>query len=679
MNSIRDNIKARYFESLPLISIYAILICCLFLGYRIRIYNYIQSLYTDAQLKGFSEYLSLCLHYDSVTIFYVLVIAFIIIVLLGAFRKIKHTVLAISSIIFIFFILFSIEFFRVYETTFQTNFAGNEHLSGLSNVIDSALAEFSTEFYVLLAALSIFVITINYVSFRQGEKSDFSGAMLRHTRLFAVRALKFFFPALLIVFLFAGVITDAAIPSERFAPRFKKDQIKKYMSILHEFSMNPVYNLFGPEAPAEQAGAARVNPGADAFSFRLNTDSMLTARRYGRQESIPRHKKYNIILYFFESTPRKYYDVKINGRYVIGTWHRLEKNSLNFRNHYVNYPLSANALLSVLTSAYDLNFKEMTIQKYPDIKLRTLSEILKERGYRTCLIHTGGLGYAGQGRFLKNRKFDQIIDYNQLIKTGPYNRQVGWGVDERAMIRPGIRFVEKNRSEPFFLVFMPVNPHHPYAIPDSRFRITGEIPEDADFKKKNWLNYLNSLHYSDVSLGMLVDELEKEGLMEDTLFFLFADHGEAFYQHKMNYNHPLYIYNENVHVPFLIYNKKIFPAPLYFDGITRHIDIMPTLLDILGIPRSPEQEGVPILAPHREQCALLHTSWKDDYMGIVDGKWKYICRTGDLIEELYNLDEDPDEKNNLASRQAALVERYRAFVIKARKYKNDYYERILKR
>jgi lipoteichoic acid synthase len=261
----------------------------------------------------------------------------------------------------------------------------------------------------------------------------------------------------------------------------------------------------------------------------------------------------------------------------------------------------------------------------------------------------------------------------------PYNKQVGWGVDERAMIRPGIDFIKQNPSKPFLMVYLPVNPHHPYAIPDKNFQITGEIPGDADYRKRNWLNYLNSLHYADAALGMLVDELEREGLMENTLLFLFADHGEAFYQHTMNYNHPLYLFNENVHVPFLIYNKKIFASPSYFNGITRHIDILPTILDLLGIPPRPEQEGIPILSSRREQLALLHTSWKDDYMGVVDRNWKYICRTRDMMEELYDLDSDPDEKNNVAADHADIIERYRAFIIKARNYKDRYYEIILKK
>jgi arylsulfatase A-like enzyme len=678
MNVIRQKLKTRYYAILHPLLCHAILALVLYGTYRFRVYRYIQTLYPDMQIKSLREYLSLSLHYDSITIFSTVTVLLILLIIIGGFTRIKYIVLTSFSIIFIFFIFFSMDFFRVYETTFQKNFAGKEHFSDLGNSFDSALAEFSTEFFVLFFLFSALAIAMNKLLYRREIHSHENDTGETHSGRSAFKVARLVIPGLLIFFLVLSLITDSSVPADTFAHRYKKEQARS-MSLLHEFAMNPVYNLFSISPDHIVGNMSPTETGRVPFSLRLNTDSLVSSHRYSRQDIIPRHKPYNIILYFFESTPVRYYDMKINGRYVIDTWHRLEMHSLNFRNHYANYPLSANALLSVLTSAYDLDSKDMVIQKYPDIKLQTLPEILKDRGYRTCLIHTGGLGYAGQNRFLINRKIDEIIEYKQLIKTPPYNKQVGWGIDERAMIKPAVEFMKKRSGKPCLLVLLPVNPHHPYAIPDKTFRITGGEQEDPDYRKRNWLNYLNSLHYADASLGMLVDELERENLMDDTLLFLFADHGEAFYQHKMNYNHPLFIYNENVHVPFMIYNKRIFHEPDYFDGTTRHIDILPTILDILGIQPTPEQEGVPVLSQHREQLALVHTSWKDDYMGIVDRQWKYICRTNDRIEELYNLEDDPGETNNIVSKYPAIADRYRQFVMKARNHKSEYYKRILKK
>ncbi len=678
MEPLWTRIQRRYNAISHLLLAQGLLAIALYGFYRLRIYWYIKSLYLDVRFTGVSEYLRLCLHYDSATLGVTLAFLFIILFLSARYRRIRYIIITAYSVVLIFFLLFSMEFFRVYETSFQKNYAGREHFSGLGNVLDSALAEFSAEFYILFFLLTGLAVAMNSALYRWEKNNDMQEMVEFHSELLMFRAIRQFIPAVLVVCLGIALATDPESPIRYHESRYKHDAAR-YLSLLREFSLNPVYNLITDTSPGPGAVEKPMGKDLAPFTFRLNTDSLATDRRYSRQDSIPRGKRYNIILYFFESTPSRYYDIKIQDRHVIETWHRLEKNSINFRNHYVNYPLSANALLSVLTSAYDLNTKDMVIQKYPDIKLRTLSEILKERNYRTCLIHTGGLGYAGQKRFLKNRGFDEILEYNDLVNVPPYNRQVGWGIDERAMIRPAVDYLKRSHEQPSLLVLLPVNPHHPYAIPGKEFQITGSVDEDQDYRKRNWLNYLNSLYYSDVALGMLVDELERSNLMENTLLFLFADHGEAFYQHRMNYNHPFFLYNENVHVPFLIYSKKLFPSPEYYDGITRHIDILPTILDILGIARSPEQEGVSVFSSHREQLALLHTSWKDDFMGIADQQWKYILRNDDGIDELYDLGEDPNEKNNIASQHPDITKRYRRFVLKARNYKEEYYKRILSR
>jgi arylsulfatase A-like enzyme len=677
MNNFWQKIKSRYHEAQPPLLWHALLVLALYGIYRIRVYWHIQSIHPDMKLRSFWEYSSLSLHYDSMAIFFTLAALALLVILLGGLTRIKYFTLAVFSIIIIFFIFFSTEFFRVYETTFQKNYAGREHFSDLGSILDSALAEFSTEFYILFFLFSAIAVFMNVLLCRRETNIDENEPGKTCSGRSTTKTMHAVAPGLMTLFLLAGLLTDPSVPADKFAGLYKNEKARK-MSMLREFTMNPIYNLCSQSASNFSGETLPGLVGSGPFTYRLNTDALASSHTYHHQDIIPRNKPYNIILYFFESTPNRYYDIKINGRHVIEAWHRLEQHSLNFRNHYANYPLSANALLSVLTSAYDLNSKDMAIQKYPDIRLKTLPEILKDRGYRTCLIHTGGLGYAGQKRFLINRKIDRIIEYNQLIKTPPYNQQVGWGVDERSMIKPAVEFIKQSPGSPFLLVLLPVNPHHPYAIPDDTFRITGEDREESDYRKRNWLNYLNSLHYADASLGMLVDELERENLMDESLLFVFADHGEAFYQHKMNYNHPLFIYDENVRVPFKIYNKKLFRKPVYYDGISRHIDILPTILDILNIKSSPEHEGIPLLSRHREQLALLHTSWKDDYMGVADGKWKYICRTKDTLEELYNLEDDPGETNNIAAKHPDVTERYRRFVMKARSHKAEYYKRVLK-
>jgi arylsulfatase A-like enzyme len=355
---------------------------------------------------------------------------------------------------------------------------------------------------------------------------------------------------------------------------------------------------------------------------------------------------------------------------------RLAQHALVFKNHYANYPLSANAMLNVLASAYDQPGKKPVVQEFSHIGLTTLPEALSEGGYRTYLAHTGMLGYANQDKFLEVRRFDAIEDM-PVLKRPPYTEWVGWGLDDRALIEPTLAFIAQDRSRPFFAALYPVSPHHPYAIPDKSFSL-GEIPADLSTHERVRLKYLDSLHYSDAVIGDLVEALEKAEAMKDTLLFIFADHGEAFYQHERNYNHPLCVYEENAHVPFLIYNPELFPEPQVYEGVSRHVDVMPTVLDLVGLPPQPLQEGVSLASPHEEQLALTHTSYKDDLTAVRDGPWKYIVRSPDGREELYELPKDPHEKRNVAAAHPEVVRTYRKLVADFRAHREEYYRRALR-
>ncbi len=657
----------------------SLLIAGFFAAYRIEVYDLIKTIYTNLDKFFFSDYISISIHFDLSILMALFSMTFVIMMILCRSPKALYGFLSLILIILFFIISSSIEFFKVYETTFHFKYIEGEISTGWYELLTYAGAGASSEFYIKMALiiplLLPFSLRFIYKTFAEAIKR------MPYIRSLSPYLTIFYTPLVFLLLIsFHSLSEPTAFLIEKLAKKHPHISEKKIVSLLNEFSYNPFSSVI--EDTSKRAPSAITDAhekGKDKFSFKFDTGSLVSKKRYSRLNYIPRGKRYNIILYFFESTTFDYLRIKINEKYVTPTWRKMAQNSFIAMNHYANFPLSANTMFSVFTSSYELHTDNLVIRKYPEINLKTLPEILKEKGYRTCLIHSGGLGYVGQRRFLKNRKFDRIIEFDDLKNIPPFNKKVGYGVDERAMIQPSIDFVKKDRSKPFFLAYFPVSPHHPYAIPDKSFAITGRIPPGTGAKKKIWLQYLNSLYYSDFALGMLVEELEKEGLLDNTLFFLFADHGEAFYQHKRNFTHRKFIYEENVHVPFLIYNKKFFKEPVRFYGITRHIDILPTILDLLSIKGSLEQEGVPIFSSHPEQLALLHTTWKDQYWGIRDEKWKYIIRTGDGYEELYNLQNDPHEKINIAADNSSLLKVFRKYIKKAKLYRSQYFKIILNR
>lgn len=388
-----------------------------------------------------------------------------------------------------------------------------------------------------------------------------------------------------------------------------------------------------------------------------------------RPVKVVRRSKRNVIFYYLESTPFSVIGKKIQGREITPHLNKLKERSIFFERHYANFPLSINAFYNSFCSAYALPDGAWISLALPDFKVPCLSEILAKEGYHAAALHAGYLGYAKQKRFLKNRAFSLMKDA-ETLKVAPYDEGMGpWGAaDERAMIQPLIHFA--NSNSPFLALLFAFAPHHPYNLPDKTPSPFIRSPEVSASQTR----YFNSLHFADAAFGELFAELEKAGVLKNTILVVFGDHGEAFYEHKGNYNHPFFLYEENIHVPLFIWYEGVSPQTV--GRVTSHVDILPTVLDLLDEKRlaSPLHVGRSMLRGGQQSLAHIQAYWQDEMSGIVESEYKFIRKeTGE--EELYNLLNDPSEKKNLVLSDAERVAVYRALTRRAFQQKKNYYKK----
>lgn len=385
----------------------------------------------------------------------------------------------------------------------------------------------------------------------------------------------------------------------------------------------------------------------------------------------PRAERRNVILYFLESTPASVIGKRIQGKEVTPNLNRLAADSLYFTRHYANFPLSINAFYNAFCSAYALPDGAWISLALPDFNVPCLSEILAAEGYRSIALHAGYLGYAKQKRFMQKRSFTEMHDA-ETLKKPPYAEGMGpWGAaDERAMIRPLKAFAAAKPASPFLAVMFAFAPHHPYNAPDG---ITPFITGDPDLKKSQ-IRYFNSLHFADMAFGEILSALKDQGILKNSVLIVVGDHGEAFYEHPGNYNHPFFLYEENIHVPLIISIDGAQPQKI--DRVTSHVDILPTVLDLLKLSHrvSPMHNGKSMLRAGRQSLAHLQAYWQDEFSGIVDGRFKYI-RKGTGGEELFDLLEDSKESQNIAAAKPAVAELYRRLTAKAFAQKKAYYKK----
>lgn len=232
--------------------------------------------------------------------------------------------------------------------------------------------------------------------------------------------------------------------------------------------------------------------------------------------------------------------------------------------------------------------------------------------------------------------------------------------------------------QPFTGYFHFWPPHAPYNTRKDftdRFYQDGYTPPskpldmfgDNGPKTKNRREYDEYILYIDNEFGRFYDRLEQDGLLENTWVVLTADHGEMFERGIEGHRTPV-LYESVVRVPLLIFEPGRKSREDIYNN-TSAADVLPTLLHVTGQPPASWTEGVPLppfgpeeLAPDRsvyvvqaeksEQYGLLTIATlsirKGDYKLLYFYGYEELGDAGERIE-LYNIQEDPEELNNLYS------------------------------
>jgi arylsulfatase A-like enzyme/Flp pilus assembly protein TadD len=287
----------------------------------------------------------------------------------------------------------------------------------------------------------------------------------------------------------------------------------------------------------------------------------------------------------------------------------------------------------------------------------TLAEILTGRGYTTSAeIAAPVIGRhtrLDQG-FLKYREpSDYDIERKKIFVADP-NAKNGRRLieahdrDGSDITKHGLEFIERNRDgdRPFFLWLHYFDPHIAYQAPTA-FRVGFE--QSA---------YHAEIHYTDHQVGRILKALRQTGLRERTLVVLTSDHGEGLGEHDES-THSFFVYESTMRVPLLLWGPGSIPQGRRISTPVRTTDIAPTILEWLGLPAPPAIHGRslrplvdrepdagvpgPGYGESVEPLALFGSSM---LRTLRTGDWKYIHK---LEPELYRVDRDPGELENLAS------------------------------
>jgi len=325
----------------------------------------------------------------------------------------------------------------------------------------------------------------------------------------------------------------------------------------------------------------------------------------------------------------------------------LSKNAIIFDTLYSVYPATTVSHVAMNTGGLTITQGSVFMELQYQYNGPTLGKVLKALGYHTALLSSQHLDFGNLNGFYKNIGFDYYFDFKEANRSFQnQNKLHSWGGEEQSVVKLALEWIDQQQpsQSPFFIQYLSNATHHPYSVPENY-----PVPLTGKDRKTR---YLNALHYTDSVIATFIEALKKRNLFENTIILITGDHGQAFAErHPKNWTHKNYLYEENVKNFLLITNPKLISNTLLSHRIGQIGDIMPTLLSFTKAPRIRIPGQSLVAEGYQQKLAYFFKNSQPPLWGIRDGQWKFIgSRIGNHME-LYNLDNDPLEKNNIAALQ----------------------------
>ncbi len=323
-----------------------------------------------------------------------------------------------------------------------------------------------------------------------------------------------------------------------------------------------------------------------------------------------------------------------------------------FEHAYSQAPITPVSHATILTGTFPQfhgirNFGDRLPPSVP-----FLPEILHSQGY-----HTGA--FVGSIILDPKNGFASGFDHGFDVYNAGFHRQKTGERREASMQRRGdvtlgyvLEWLGQQQGKPFFLWFHLWDAHDPYNPPEPfRSRFPGAP-------------YNGSIAYVDATVGKLLDYLRKQGLYDNALIAVAADHGESLGEHG-ELTHSIFLYDATIHVPLLLKLPGHRFVGQRVNAAASLVDLAPTLLEALGQTPPPAMQGrslLPLIGnPHPENRPSFATG---DHSERSFG-WSALVslRTGNQLyvrapsPELYDLTSDPGAKSNLYSEKRAAAVR----------------------
>jgi choline-sulfatase len=272
----------------------------------------------------------------------------------------------------------------------------------------------------------------------------------------------------------------------------------------------------------------------------------------------------------------------------------------------------------------------------------TLASIVQSNGYQTAAILGSRVLARSCGLAHGFATYDDDMGSHNAVEhqADTFSERRAAAVTDRALA-----WLKLNGNRRFVLWVHYYDPHEPYNPPQPFKHL---YPHDL---------YSGEIAYMDMEVGRLLDGLSQLGIESSTLVAAIGDHGESLGEHG-EMTHGVFLYDSTLHVPFILAGPDV-PGGKVIQDQVRSIDVMPTLLGFLNLPPGAEAQGVSLWPLIRNGTRVQSDySYSETLFPRYFMRWSELramrTETWKMIiapqRELYNVQRDPTESNNLIAK-----------------------------
>jgi arylsulfatase A-like enzyme len=334
---------------------------------------------------------------------------------------------------------------------------------------------------------------------------------------------------------------------------------------------------------------------------------------------------------------------------------RLAAAGTVFEHGWAHAPSTRYSIPAILTGRLPLDvYYDTSVQGWPGLlpKATTLAEVAAGAGLTTGAI-------TNYWYFDRVRRMDQgFAEYdneNASLHAGVkgHGPEQTKGSSSRQQTDKAIKFVERHADKRWFLWVHYYDPHYAY-----------EAHPETPFGSSRIDLYDSEIAYTDLHIGRLLDDLRARGLYDKTVVVVTGDHGEGFGEHGIEL-HGYHLYAPQTKVPMIVRVPGI--APRRSTLPVGHVDLLPTLANLVGAPPTDEMMGRSLLGAmlgeDNDRVVFQQLSYEGNHemrAGVSRNCHVIYNVSPDTSWEVYRIDRDPLETTDLAGDRDACAETRRA-------------------